>query len=249
MAEIIDIVSLYPKDMNIYGDSGNLLTIERRLRLYGYEPTIHHYNQDDSWPDHVDMVLGGGGQDEGQRKIIRDLCKRGELLRGLAHQGVPMLMICGLYQLFGEYFQPIEGDRLPGICVLGAHTIGEKLRLIGNLVEHSQRFGSVVGYENHSGQTFLHEGTKPLGEVDAPNTGNNGSDHTEGAMNDNVIGTYMHGSLLPKNPDIADFLIAKAVELRYGSFNPQPTQKALSELKRLDTLAQHARAVAMRRPR
>lgn len=249
MAEMIDVLSLYPKDMNIYGDSGNLLTIERRLSLYGFEPKIHYYNQGDSWPDHVDMILGGGGQDEGQRKIIRDLCTRAEMIRSLAHQGVPMLMICGLYQLFGEYFQPIEGERLPGICVLGVHTVGEQLRLIGNLVEHSPRFGSIVGYENHSGQTFLHEGTQPLGEVDATNMGNNGADHTEGAINNNVIGTYMHGSLLPKNPEIADFLIAKAAELRYGSFSPQPTQKSLAQLKRLDALAQQAKDVAARRPR
>ncbi|MFT8358080.1 type 1 glutamine amidotransferase [Bifidobacterium aquikefiri] len=249
MAEVIDVLSLYPKDMNIYGDSGNMLTVERRLSLYGFEPRIHYYNQGDAWPDHVDMILGGGGQDEGQRKIIRDLCKRAELLRGLAHQGVPMLMICGLYQLFGEYFQPIEGDRLPGICVLGVHTIGEKLRLIGNLVEHSEQFGAVVGYENHSGQTFLHEGTKPLGEVDSINMGNNGADRTEGAINNNVIGTYMHGSLLPKNPGIADFLISKACMFRYGTYAPHPSDKGKAELKRLDALAQHAKTVAMHRPR
>ena len=96
---VIDVVSLYPKDMNIYGDSGNVLTIRRRLELYGYEPRIHMINQNDPWPDHVDMILGGGGQDTGQKKITRDLFRRADLLRGLAADGMPMLMICGMYQL------------------------------------------------------------------------------------------------------------------------------------------------------
>ena len=93
MSQTIDIVSLYPKDMNIYGDSGNVLTIQRRLALYGYEPHVHAYNQGDAWPEHVDMILGGGGQDTGQKKIIDDFFKRADLLRSLAANGTPMLMI------------------------------------------------------------------------------------------------------------------------------------------------------------
>lgn len=89
MSQTIDIVSLYPKDMNIYGDSGNVLTIQRRLALYGYEPRVHAYNQGDSWPEHVDMILGGGGQDTGQKKIIDDFFKRADLLRSLA-AGAPL---------------------------------------------------------------------------------------------------------------------------------------------------------------
>ncbi|MDN6587629.1 MAG: glutamine amidotransferase, partial [Bifidobacterium crudilactis] len=126
----IDVLSLYPKDMNIYGDSGNVLSIRRRLKLFGYHVQLHAYNQDDEWPEHVDLVLGGGGQDQGQRKIIRDLFKRADAIRALANDGVPMLMICGMYQLFGDYFETIEGDRLPGIGILGLHTIGQEERLI-----------------------------------------------------------------------------------------------------------------------
>ena len=200
MSQVIDIVSLYPKDMNIYGDSGNVLTIQRRLALYGYEPRVHAYNQGDAWPEHVDMILGGGGQDTGQKKIIDDFFKRADLLRSLAAGGTPMLMICGLYQLFGEYFETVDGSRLDGIGVIGAYTVGQEVRMIGNLTEHSADFGDIIGYENHSGQTFLREGVQPLGTVDADSTGNNGEDHTEGARVNNVIGTYMHGSLLPKNP-------------------------------------------------
>ena len=147
MSQVIDIVSLYPKDMNIYGDSGNVLAIQRRLALYGYEPRVHAYNQGCDWPEHVDMILGGGGQDTGQKKIIDDFFQRADLLRSLAADGVPMLMICGLYQLFGEYFETVDGTRLDGIGVIGAYTVGQNVRMIGNLVEHSDQFGDVIGYE------------------------------------------------------------------------------------------------------
>ena len=93
--------------MNIYGDSGNVLVVLRRLALYGYEPRLHAYNQGDEWPERVDMILGGGGQDTGQKKITGDLFKRAGRLRDLAADGTPMLMICGLYQLFGEYFETV----------------------------------------------------------------------------------------------------------------------------------------------
>ena len=198
MSQVIDIVSLYPKYMNIYGDSGNVLTIQRRLALYGYEPRVHAYNQGCDWPEHVDMILGGGGQDTGQKKIIDDFFQRADLLRSLAADGVPMLMICGLYQLFGEYFETVDGSRLDGIGVIGAYTVGQETRMIGNLTETSADFGKIIGYENHSGQTFLRDGVQPLGTVEQDGTGNNGEDHTEGARVHNVIGTYMHGSLLPK---------------------------------------------------
>ena len=215
MSQVIDIVSLYPKDMNIYGDSGNVLTIQRRLALYGYEPRVHAYNQGDAWPEHVDMILGGGGQDTGQKKIIDDFFKRADLLRSLAADGTPMLMICGLYQLFGEYFETVDGSRLDGIGVIGAYTVGQEVRMIGNLTEHSADFGDIIGYENHSG-------------------------------------TYMHGSLLPKNPAIADFLIRTAAERRYGSFDPAAagqTEAQRAELDRINTIASNARRVAMSRPR
>ena len=237
MGKVIDVMSLYPKDMNIYGDSGNVLVVLRRLALYGYEPRLHAYNQGDEWPERVDMILGGGGQDTGQKKITGDLFKRAGRLRDLAADGTPMLMICGLFQLFGEYFETSEGERLDGINVLGAYTVGQSHRMIGNLVEHSDEFGDVIGYENHSGQTFLREGTLPLGHVDHDGTGNNGEDHTEGARVGNVIGTYMHGSLLPKNPAVVDFLIRAAVTRRYGEFEPDQSSEQMFELARLDALA------------
>ena len=249
MAKAIDVMSLYPKDMNIYGDWGNVLTITRRLALYGYEPRLYVYNQGDAWPGHVDMILGGGGQDNGQKKITEDLFLRADELRSLAADGTPMLTICGLYQLFGEYFETIDGTRLDGIGIFGVYTKGRDVRMIGNLVEHSKQFGDVIGYENHSGQTFLREGVQSLGMVDAEGTGNNGEDHTEGAMVGNVIGTYMHGSLLPKNPAIADFLIRTAVERRYGEFQSQQGEQQRADLARINAVAEQAREVAAARPR
>ena len=252
MSQVIDIVSLYPKDMNIYGDSGNVLTIQRRLALYGYEPRVHAYNQGDAWPEHVDDDSGRRRPRHRPEEIIDDFFKRADLLRSLAAGGTPMLMICGLYQLFGEYFETVDGSRLDGIGVIGAYTVGQEVRMIGNLTEHSADFGDIIGYENHSGQTFLREGVQPLGTVDADSTGNNGEDHTEGARVNNVIGTYMHGSLLPKNPAIADFLIRTAAERRYGSFDPAAagqTEAQRAELDRINTIASNARRVAMSRPR
>lgn len=249
MVSTIDVMSLYPRDMNIYGDWGNVLVVLRRLALYGYEPVLHRYNQGDDWPDHVDLILGGGGQDNGQKLITDDLFRRADLLRGLARDGVPMLMICGLYQLFGSYFQTVDGTRLEGIGVLDVFTEGRGRRMIGNLVEHTDDFGDVIGYENHSGQTFLRGDTAPLGQVDMDGTGNNGEDHTEGARVHNVIGTYMHGSVLPKNPRLADHLIRVAAERRYGGFRPEQTSAMRAELARLDGIAAQARAVAAARPR
>ncbi len=114
MARTIDVVSLYPKDMNIYGDSGNVLTIRRRLELYGYEPVVHQYNQGDDWPDQVDLILGGGGQDTGQKKIIDDFYHRADLLRSLAAQAVDLIF---LLQLHPGGFLPVvpQAELLPAV--------------------------------------------------------------------------------------------------------------------------------------
>jgi CobQ-like glutamine amidotransferase family enzyme len=246
----IDVMTLYPRDMNIYGDTGNLLVITRRLTLYGYQPIVHAYNQGDQWPEHIDMVLGGGGQDSGQRKVQEDLARRGPQLKELANDGVPMLMVCGLYQLFGKYFRTMSGDRIPGIGVFDAVTIGSAERQIGNIVENSREFGTIVGYENHSGRTFIdsESATKPLGLV-SKGVGNNPKTGTEGARIHNVIGTYVHGPLLPKNPKIADFLIHAAVMRRYGKFDPHMSDEGRQELQMLDRRALQARKVAEDRPR
>jgi lipid II isoglutaminyl synthase (glutamine-hydrolysing) len=222
-APVIDLLQLYPRDMNIYGDWGNVLVLRKRLQLRGYDVRLHEYNPGDSFPEQVDLIVGGGGQDSGQNKIQADLLGLGGRLKELADDGVPMLAICGLYQLFGNYFKTHTGEMIKGIGLLNVDTIGGAVRLIGNTVLESSEFGTVIGYENHSGQTFLKEGVRPFGTV-TKGGGNNGEDGTEGARYRNVVASYLHGSLLPKNPAVADFLVSNAATRRYGSFNDTPLE-------------------------
>jgi len=238
-SRIIHIVQLYPKDMNIYGDWGNVLTLKRRLEWHGYAPVLTEYNQGDTFPQDVDIIIGGGGQDSGQTIIQDDLLKIGPKLHDLVEEGVPMLLICGLYQLFGNFFKTLDGTVIKGIGVLDLETHGGTERLIGNIVTKSHEFGDIIGYENHSGQTYLDKSMMPLGLVQK-GAGNNGHDATEGVRYKNVIGSYLHGSLLPKNPAIADFLIEQAVIKRYGEFTPTVVD---------DRFATLARSAALKRPR
>jgi CobQ-like glutamine amidotransferase family enzyme len=235
----INVLQLYPRDMNIYGDWGNALVIKRRLEWHGITPNIMEYNPGDSFPKDVDIILGGGGQDSGQDSIQEDLLSISKKLHELADKGVPMLMICGLYQLFGKFFKTQDGHIIQGIGLLDIQTHAGPERLIGNIITKSEQFGDIIGYENHSGQTFLGDNVQPLGTV-VRGAGNNGQDGLEGARYNNVIGTYLHGSLLPKNPNIADFLIEKAVTNKYGEFTPTVIEDHFAEL---------ARQVAAKRPR
>ncbi|MDR2799382.1 MAG: glutamine amidotransferase [Bifidobacteriaceae bacterium] len=208
----LKILQLYSYDMNIYGDCGNVLAIVRRAERYGLNPKIEIYNQGDSFPKDVDIIIGGGGQDSGQEKVIDDLYKISEKLKALADDGTPMLMVCGLYQLFGHFFKTHNGEILKGIGILDIETFGKERRLIGNVVSQSKKFGTLVGYENHSGQTYLGESAKPLAETVELGVGNNEENLNEGCIYKSCIGTYLHGSVLPKNPAITDFLIEKALE-------------------------------------
>lgn len=237
--QTIRILQLYPKDMNIYGDHGNLLVLKRRLEWYGYHPEIIEYNVGDAFPDDVDMVIGGGGQDSGQDVIHKDLLKIGPKLKALAEAEVPMLLVCGLYQLFGKFFQTSDNQKLEGIGILDVETFGTSERLIGNIVTTTESFGDIIGYENHSGQTYLGDGVRPFAKV-IKGAGNNSQDGHEGARYKNVIGTYLHGSLLPKNPRLADFMIEVAVRKKYGEFSPHVIDDLFTDL---------AREIARDRPR
>lgn len=235
----LKIVQLYPRDMNIYGDWGNTLSLSRRARAHGFEVEIIDYNPGDTFPSDTDIIVGGGGQDSGQGIIQEDLLALGPQLTQLAEDGTPMLLICGLYQLFGKEFRTIGGETLRGIGIFDAVTVGGEERLIGNIVQESDEFGTIIGYENHSGLTTLGGSTKPLATV-TKGQGNNTQDGTEGARVHNVIGTYLHGSLLPKNPRISDFLIEQAALKKYGEFSPAEID---------DSLVEKARASAAERPR
>ncbi len=235
----ITLLQLYPRDMNIYGDWGNTLVLKKRLEWHGYDVKLIAYNPGDTFPKDVDLIVGGGGQDSGQSIIGADLLKIGDQLKTLAEADVPMLLVCGLYQQFGHFFKTRQGDVIHGIGLLDIETVGGNERLIGNIVTTNDQFGLIVGYENHSGQTTLGPKAIPLGKV-IRGAGNNGRDETEGARYRNVIGTYLHGSLLPKNPAIADWLIEKAVTRKFGDFQPTVIE---------DRFAAEARDIAQRRPR
>ncbi|WP_017793964.1 type 1 glutamine amidotransferase [Leucobacter salsicius] len=233
------ILSLYPRDMNIYGDRGNVLALTRRARAHGYDPVVIDLNPGDPMPAHVDVVIGGGGQDSGQGRVAADLLDRKADFHALAEVGTPMLLVCGLYQLFGHRFITHTGETLEGIGVLDVETRGGSDRMIGNIVLESDDLGEIIGYENHSGNTTLGPGSRPLGRV-LQGAGNNPTSGEEGARTRNVIGTYLHGSLLPKNPAVIDFLIGEAAKARYGTFAPSVE---------VSETVTRARASAKRRPR
>lgn len=235
----LSLVQLYPDDMNIYGDWGNALTLIKRAKWHGIDMQVIDYNVGDTFPVEADIILGGGGQDSGQLKVQADLQKIAPQLRELADQDTPMLMVCGLYQLFGRFFKTRTGQIINGIEIFNAETHAGQERLTGNITIASEQFGDIVGYENHSGQTFLDSDMQAFGAI-VRGAGNNGQDNTEGCIYRNVIGTYLHGPLLPKNPTIADRLIEEAMKKKYGDFTPTVID---------DRFAREARAVALQRPR
>jgi len=174
----INLLQLYPRDMNIYGDWGNTLVLKKRLEWYGYKVNLLEYNPGDKFPTHVDLIIGGGGQDSGQSIIGSDLLAIGDKLKALANDNVPMLMVCGLYQQFGHFFKTRTGEIIQGIGLLDIETIGGDERLIGNIVSQNDEFGLIIGYENHSGLTTLGPKATPLGKV-IRGAGNNNQDETE----------------------------------------------------------------------
>lgn len=234
----LKILHLYPKEMNLYGDHGNVLALVKRCEWRGIKTEVIAHEPGDPIPDDIDIIFGGGGQDSNQNKIEDDLRHIALDLKKLVENDVPTLVICGLYQLFGDYFETSEGQKIKGISVIDITTKGGPERLIGNIVLNTAEFGEVVGYENHSGLTTLGKKAKPFGTV-IKGYGNNGDDFTEGARYKNCIGTYLHGPVLPKNPRVADWLILKAIERK------QPKTK----LERLnDSIENRAHKVAASRP-
>lgn len=238
MKKQIVIAHLYPREMSIYGDGGNIRALQQRLVWRGYEPVVQAVEVGIPFDfSKVDIVFGGGGQDRGQLLVGADLLERGAALRQAAADGMPMLLVCGLYQLFGREFTTIEGPTIPGIEVFNLATVGSTVRMIGNIVVDSH-YGPLVGFENHSGQTVLDKGQDSLGRV-KKGFGNNPKSKREGAVTNNAIGTYLHGPILPKNPALADHLILQALKRKFG----------VTELEAVDDSLEIAAAkVALSRP-
>lgn len=213
----VRIAWLYGARMNIYGDRGNVIALAQRARWRGIEPELIDVNLSDPIPDDIDIFFFGGGQDQEQVAVSRDLKgEKGEALRSAIENGAAMLAICGGYQLLGHEYRPWGSDPLPGIGVFDVISEAGPERFIGNVVIDTDQWGSLVGFENHSGLTWLGDGVQPMGRVRI-GRGNNGKDGTEGARFLNAVGCYLHGALLPKNPNLTDWLLHAGLQRRYES--------------------------------
>lgn len=212
---------LYGSLMNLYGDRGNILALQRRAQWRGIEVAVKEISVGDRIEKgKFDIYFFGGGQDQSQDIVGEDLGRgNGQTVIHEINRGVPLLSICGGYQLLGKYYQPKAGPQITGVGLFDAHTEAGNKRMVGNLsltidadlFNETGEPHTLVGFENHSGKTYIGSGVRPLGAVLAGN-GNNGEDHTEGAVYKNAIGCYLHGSLLPKNPHLADWFLKKALE-------------------------------------
>jgi lipid II isoglutaminyl synthase (glutamine-hydrolysing) len=217
MGRKIKIYHLYPSQLNLYGDRGNMLALRRRAEWQDIEAEIIPVGPGSRIDfDYCDLLFMGGGQDSDQKLVAADLKKRQGALRQAVENGMPVFAVCGSYQLLGNYYVTANGEKLGGLEILDLHTDAGKKRMIGNAVISSslwQPQRTLVGFENHGGKTYLGPALQPLGKV-LIGFGNNGSDKKEGAVYKNVIGTYLHGSLLPKNPWLTDYLLLKALLYR-----------------------------------
>lgn len=221
---------LYPQYMSTYGDKGNITVLQKRCEWRGIQTQlvpIDELTKDDELKK-IDLLFGGGAQDKEQSIVIENLMKKKKIIKDLMEKNVPALFVCGAPQLMGKYYEPSEGQRIEGLGIFDMYTQhpGPKDdRLIGNLIAtiETQNLSSpqslvpspyLVGFENHGGRTYLGKGVKPFAKV-IKGFGNNGQDGTEGVVYKNAIGCYLHGPLLPKNPQIADYLIERALEVKY----------------------------------
>jgi len=234
---------LYPKEMNIYADRGNIAVLAKRLTWRGMtlKVTPCHLAETIN-PDHFDLFYLGGGQDSDQALIARDLTEtKASALREAFERGAAGLFVCGGYQLAGHSYETKEHGQLEGLGILDITTVAGDTRLIGDILIEAevnlQGFAEaenttatphpasleIVGYENHLGRTFLGQSAKPFGKVKNGH-GNNNEDKTEGAIKGHVIGTYLHGPLFPRNPLLADLVLLWALSYRYDNIQLPPLE-------------------------
>ena len=231
---------LYPREMNVYADRGNIAVLAKRLAWRGMHLDITECGLGETLPSprlasepsssnshtpstnsSFDMFYLGGGQDNDQVTVAQDLmATKADALKGFLADGAVGLFVCGGYQLAGHNYATADGVALPGFAALDIETTAGDTRLIGDILIEARpdsNFAALVaGYENHAGRTHLGSDAKPLGKV-IHGYGNNGSDNTEGAVQNHTIGTYLHGPLLPRNPRLADLLLTWALTHRYNA--------------------------------
>ena len=243
-------VWLYPELMNVYADRGNAIALRARCEAHGIGCEIGRVELGGALPDEADLVLIGGGQDREQRRVAPDLQRHADRLREWQAGGVAFLAVCGGFQLFGTGYRTSRGEELPGVGLFDATTVAPPPgaeRCVGDVLADAEAegVGEVVGFENHGGRTWLGPGARPFARV-RYGWGNNGLDGTEGAVAGEAIGTYLHGSLLPRNPRVADRLIAAALRRRYG---PDAALGALPPAASAERAHRAAAEVARRRGR
>ena len=232
------IVHLYPDALNLYGDGGNAIVLERRCAWRGIPAVVDEIHMGDELHlDTADIVLMGGGADRDQLAVAHELLRQhDEVCRYIEDDGV-MLAICGSYQLLGTSYY-MGDERLEGLGAIDAETVRGEGRLIGNVAVQTELSDKpFVGFENHGGRTKLGAGETPLGHSVVAGTGNNGIDGTEGVLHKSLIGTYLHGPALPKNPELADWLLTRALERRVATGDTQAA--ALLPLASLDDRCEH----------
>lgn len=221
----LNICHLYPDLLNVYGDIGNILILKYRAEKRGIKVNIHNISMGDLFDKNLyDIVFFGGGQDYEQSIVALDLKKNKQSsIKEYIESGKVFLSICGGYQLLGKYYTTPEGEKLEGLNILDIYTEGGKKRFIGNTVIKNEESGETyVGFENHSGRTYIGS-LNPLGRV-IEGYGNNGEDGYEGCIYKNTYCTYFHGSLLSKNPELADRLITTALSNKYGNVKLAPLE-------------------------
>lgn len=234
----LNICHLYPDLLNLYGDRGNIIAIARRSQWRGIKVNISDISIGDKFDaEKYDIIFLGGGQDFEQEVIQDDvLNKKGNEIRNAIENDKIFLAICGGYQLLGNYYKTWDGKEIEFLRALDLWTIGSKKRMIGNFcfecdfLKTDSFDGRVVGFENHSGRTYLGPSVRPLGKI-VKGYGNNGEDGFEGAIYKNVYCSYSHGSLLPKNPHLTDYLITLALKQKYKDFDS--LEKLNDELEEL----------------
>ncbi len=213
----INLYHLYPGQLNLYGDRGNLLALLRRTEWRNIKLNIIPVEPGGSIDFKLcDLLFMGGGQDSDQKLVAHDLKRRSTDLRQAIEAGMCLFAVCGSYQLLGSYYSTGDGEKIGGLEVVDLYTEAGRKRLIGNAVIKCDLWHptkTLVGFENHAGRTYLGPNVKALGKV-LIGYGNNGEDQSEGVFYKNVIGTYLHGALLPKNPWLTDYLIQKALAYR-----------------------------------
>jgi lipid II isoglutaminyl synthase (glutamine-hydrolysing) len=216
---------LYPEYLNIYADRGNIAVLARRAVWRGHELEVTALGLDDAIvPGEHDLYYVGGGQDREQFLVAENLATKAEPLReAVAGGGAALLAVCGGYQLLGRGYRGFHGEEMPGVGLLPLETLAGARRMIGDVLLETElepgELRTIAGFENHAGRTRLDPGAVPLGRVVA-GFGNDGESGFEGCRAGRAIGTYLHGPLLPRNPWLADWLLAQAIAHRTGGEAP-----------------------------